>query len=187
MNKIRMEPVQTEEEIKTLAGLAHSIWHEYFPAILTEEQIDYMVERFQSVSAMTQQIREQGYQYYFLAAEGQPAGYCGICPDGSKLFLSKLYLKKEHRGKGYASQAFAFLEEFCEKNGYEAIWLTVNRFNEATIAAYKKKGFTIVGEQKADIGHGFIMDDYVMEKALVERAKDERESDGKIRGLVYKK
>ena len=38
MNKIRMEAVQTEEEIKTLAGLAHSIWHEYFPAILTEEQ-----------------------------------------------------------------------------------------------------------------------------------------------------
>ena len=58
---------------------------------------------------------------------------------------------------------------------------------KAAIAAYKKKGFTIVREQKADIGHGFIMDDYVMEKALVERAKDEQESDGKIRGLVYKK
>ncbi len=169
MDRICMELVQTAEKIKTLAALASGIWHEYFPVILTGEQIDYMVERFQSAAALTQQIREQGYQYYFLIAEGRPVGYCGVRPDENKLFLSKLYLKQECRGKGYASQTFAFLEELCGQKGYEAIWLTVNRFNEAAVAVYKKKGFTVVREQKTDIGHGFVMDDYVMEKVVEEK------------------
>jgi ribosomal protein S18 acetylase RimI-like enzyme len=47
------------------------------------------------------------------------------------------------------------------------IWLTVNRYNDATIAVYEKKGFRTVRTQVADIGNGFVMDDYIMEKEIV--------------------
>ena len=94
-------------------------------------------------------------------------GYTGVRPDGEgKLFLSKLYILKPYRGQGYASEAFAFLERLCAEEGLSAIWLTVNRFNTNTIAVYEKKGFVTVRTQVADIGSGFVMDDYIMEKTL---------------------
>lgn len=56
--------IQTEEEIGELAQLASAIWHEYFVAILSDEQIDYMVGKFQSYPALTDQIHQQGYEYF---------------------------------------------------------------------------------------------------------------------------
>jgi len=49
-------PIQTPEQIQILANLASEIWHEYFPCILPSEQIDYMINKFQSFSALTEQI-----------------------------------------------------------------------------------------------------------------------------------
>lgn len=93
-------------------------------------------------------------------------GYTGIHPEDGKLFLSKLYLRKECRGLGLASQAFAFLEDYCRAHGLSAIWLTVNRHNDHSVQVYEHKGFVTVREQAADIGHGYVMDDFVMEKQV---------------------
>lgn len=162
--------VKTEEQLQVLAATANEVWHEFFPCILTDEQIDYMVEKFQSYAAMKEQM-SGGYEYYLFYVDGQVTGYTGIHPekneDGQKkLFLSKLYLKKAFRGQGLASKAFVFLEKYCKENGLETIWLTVNRYNSHTIDVYEKKGFVTVREQVADIGNGYVMDDYVMEKKL---------------------
>lgn len=158
--------VTTDEEVRDLANLASEIWHEYFVSIISNEQIDYMVEKFQSYPAMTDQIHNQGYEYYFLTVQGAPVGYLGIKQEEGKLFLSKFYIQNEHRGKGYGSRAMEFLVELCKQRGLTAIWLTVNRYNDSTIAVYEKKGFRTVREQVADIGNGFVMDDFVMEKQL---------------------
>lgn len=83
-----------------------------------------------------------------------------------RVFLSKLYIAKEARGKGLASKAFAFLTELASSNKKQAIWLTVNRYNSGSIAVYEKKGFVKVREQVLDIGNGYVMDDYVMEMAI---------------------
>lgn len=155
-----------KEDMPRLAELASRVWNEYFPCILTEEQIDYMVEKFQSLPAMTDQVEHQGYEYYFLCDGGEPVGYMGIQPQEDKLFLSKLYLTKENRGKGYSSQAFSFLEEYSLKNGKKAIWLTVNKYNDHSIDVYRHRGFQTVRSQISDIGNGYVMDDYVMEKEI---------------------
>lgn len=159
-------PVISKEQISHLAGIANQVWHEHFISILSMDQIDYMVDKFQSVPAITDQIENQSYQYFLLDINGVCIGYTGIKPDGDKLFLSKLYLLKEYRGKGYASQAFEFLEGLCLGMGWNTIWLTVNRFNDNTIKVYEKKGFETIRTQVADIGNGFVMDDYIMEKRL---------------------
>jgi ribosomal protein S18 acetylase RimI-like enzyme len=39
----------------------------------------------------------------------------------------------------------------------------VNRNNVGAIGAYERLGFLRTGEQVVDIGHGFVMDDYVYE------------------------
>jgi hypothetical protein len=42
----------------------------------------------------------------------------------------------------------------------------VNKYNFA-IDVYKRLGFVTVADEVNDIGNGFVMDDYVMEKAVV--------------------
>lgn len=166
MEAIALAPVRTAGQIAVLAGLAREIWTEHYAAILEAEQIQYMVETFQSEEAVARQMDSEGYRYYLVYRRGEPVGYLGIQPGEDKLFLSKLYLRKEARGRGFARQMLAFMEGFCRARDLHAIWLTVNRHNSGSIAAYEKMGFATVREQKADIGNGFVMDDYIMEKAL---------------------
>jgi len=159
--------VDTVEEIAELTQLAAEIWREYYVSIITIEQIDFMIEKFQSVSAITEQIHHQGYEYYLISHDDFAVGYMSVRQDEGKLFLSKFYIRKEYRGRGYAGQATAFLEQLCKDRNLSHIWLTVNRHNESSIAIYKKKGFRTVREQIAEIGNGFVMDDYIMEKEIL--------------------
>lgn len=153
------------EDISYLADLADEIWHEFFTCILSRAQIDYMVGKFQSESAMRAQL-EDGYEYFFIQSEGKTVGYIGLRDEGGKIFLSKLYLKKDFRGRGLASVAFAFIERLCRERGASELYLTVNRHNEGAIAVYKAKGMNIIREQVSDIGNGFVMDDYVFSKSF---------------------
>lgn len=162
-------PVKDDDQIETLASLADVIWHEYWPDIISKEQTDYMVEKYQSVEAITDQINNQSYEYFFINNGETNVGFFGLQPDpeNEKLFLSKLYVAKNYRGQGFASDAFTFLENFCQERGLDAIWLTVNKNNRKAIDVYKIKGFETVRKQTKDIGEGFCMDDYIMEKHLL--------------------
>jgi GNAT superfamily N-acetyltransferase len=162
MTNLEFKEVTSDEDIRDVADTAKGIWHEWFPDIISEEQIDYMVEKFQSFDALKSQISEEGYHYFAVKLDGLTAGYYGICKkaDGS-LFLSKLYLKKEMRGKGLASLMFKEVKRFARRNGCEMIWLTVNKGNAHAISVYKHLGMRIIREEVTDIGGGFVMDDYV--------------------------
>jgi len=159
----RFHKVKEQEEINVVAELGTKIWHEHYSSILEPTQIDYMVDKFQSANAVALQINDQGYEYYLIKDEESVVGYIGLVMETDRVFLSKLYIAKEARGKGLASKAFAFITELATSNKKQAIWLTVNRYNSGSIAVYEKKGFIKVREQVSDIGNGYVMDDYVME------------------------
>ena len=59
-------------EVNRLAGL---IWHEAYRGIVSREQIAYMIERFQSVRAITEQLAPHGNRYSLMQHEARPAGY----------------------------------------------------------------------------------------------------------------
>ncbi|MCC3373734.1 GNAT family N-acetyltransferase [Cohnella sp. REN36] len=165
--KLKFAHVNTVKEIAEVARLAAEIWREYYVSIITIEQIEYMIGKYQSVPAITDQIHHQGYEYYFIHHDdSSTVGYMSVRQEEEKLFLSKFYIGKEHRGHGYASQAMIFLEQLCKDRNLSHIWLTVNRHNESSIAVYEKKGFRTIREQISDIGNDFVMDDFVMEKEI---------------------
>lgn len=157
--------VKTDEQLDTLDALACEIWHECFPGIITVGQIDYMVEKFQSKPAMIKQM-ESGYVYHLVCEADKPLGYFAVEKQGQQLFLSKLYLHSSARGKGLASLSFEKICQIARKAGCSEIYLTVNRRNSHAIEVYKKWGFVITREQDADIGNGYVMDDYVMTYTL---------------------
>ena len=163
---INFEKVVADKQIKKLAQVANMVWHDAFKKILTLEQIEYMIEKFQSFNALTEAINKNGYEYYFIKDGNNVLGYTGVKPENEKLFLSKLYILKEYRGKQVASKAFEFIESLARKKNLKSVWLTVNRNNNHAIDVYKHKGFVVTKTQVADIGNGFVMDDYIFEKAL---------------------
>ncbi len=154
------------KNITELANLASEIWHEYWVEILTPEQIDYMVENFQSEKAISNQIKNENYIYFFINVDNENAGYIGLSKKQDHLFLSKLYIKKEFRHKGLGTKAFDFIKNFAKENNYTNIILTVNKYNTNTINAYKKWQFKEIDSVVTDIGNGFVMDDYIMKYCI---------------------
>ena len=55
-----------------------------------------------------------------------------------------------------------FIISKAREVGSNAITLTVNKNNINSIKAYEKLGFKNTGSVVADIGAGFVMDDYTM-------------------------
>ncbi|MDR2426985.1 MAG: GNAT family N-acetyltransferase [Endomicrobium sp.] len=156
-------PVETQELIDITEKIAYEIWREHYASIITDEQIEYMLENFQSAEVIAKQISMQNYKYFLMKSqEGSFEGYFAIAADKEHIFLSKIYVRKSRRGKGYGKKAVFFIKDFAEENNFKSIFLTVNKNNINSIETYKKIGFYIEEEIKQDIGNGFFMDDYKM-------------------------
>ena len=167
--KVTITLVKDDAQLQEVAKLAEQIWHQHFTPIIGEKQVNYMVEKFQSYPALKSQIAD-GYEYYAVCLDGKLVGYTGVHAEDGALFLSKLYLEKSARGKGISSQMLAFLEDLCRKQGLSKIWLTCNKYNENSLKVYRHWNFQTTDSVETDIGGGFIMDDYIMERSLAPHA-----------------
>ncbi|MCL2622594.1 MAG: GNAT family N-acetyltransferase [Planctomycetaceae bacterium] len=153
-------------ELEELVVLIREIWREYYTSLTGAAQVEYMLEKFQSVDAIARQIAEEGYRYYGVIYDGKLAGYYAAKPsDDAVVFLSKFYVAAEFRGRGLGREMLQHLTEAARAAGADAIRLTVNKRNR-TVAFYRKLGFVITEEIVVDIGNGFVMDDYVMVKCI---------------------
>jgi ribosomal protein S18 acetylase RimI-like enzyme len=160
-------PALSASETALIAELARLIWNEHYNSIISQLQIDYMLDKFQSAAAINQQIAD-GMLYFLISSNSQPAGYLALMPDAKndKLHISKIYLDAANRGLGHGKQALDFIERQCNKMHIHKLWLTVNKHNRIAIDAYQRWGFHTTGSVVTDIGKGFVMDDYVMEKDI---------------------
>ncbi|EEG32200.1 acetyltransferase, GNAT family [[Clostridium] methylpentosum DSM 5476] len=161
----------SQSDIEAIARLANEIWQEHFTPIIGAGQVAYMVEKFQSVHAIADAVNNQGYRYYMAFENGELIGYCGVQPQQNELFLSKLYLRKDCRGRGISKQLLAEAVAYCKQLGHPSIYLTVNKHNDNTIAIYQRMGFTIDDAVVSDIGNGYVMDDYIMRLLIGKRGK----------------
>lgn len=162
---MQIETVSDKDQIQTIENLAYEIWNEHYTPIIGKNQVKYMLEKFQSVEAMTEQIKN-GFLYFLCKDYNVPVGYMSMNISDGALFLSKFYVVSEERGKGYGRKMITFLESLAKETNLNKISLTVNKHNTGSITMYKKVGFVICGTAVKDIGEGFIMDDYQMEKRV---------------------
>lgn len=166
MAEIKIIPCTSGEMLKETAELADEIWHEYFGSLLAPDQIDYMVDLFQSEPAMVRQTSQEHYRYYQVWNGGRLAGFIGLKYEPDRLFLSKLYLKKDERGKGIASQMLEHVYEQARLYHYPAVYLTCNKYNAHSLDVYAAKGFQTIDAVVTDIGNGYVMDDFILEKRI---------------------
>ena len=166
--KTIIHTVRTQEDAGRVSDLARIIWAEHYTPIIGSGQVQYMLNRFQSATQIWQDVTDHGCTYLWMTTDEQTVAYMAYCdrPDEQSCFLSKLYVRKDCRGRGFAKELVNGLVRRCRDEKKRRIWLTVNKNNTHSIAAYKKMMFYKTGLQVTDIGGGYVMDDVVMQRDL---------------------
>jgi len=156
--------VESPAQIEEVAALAREIWTQHYTPMIGAAQVAYMLEKFQSVEAITRQIKKEGCEYVWIP----DAGYAAWVPDRGKgsLFLSKIYVKEALRGAGLGRVLLTLARQRGVALGCHELWLTVNRHNSESISFYERLGFQKTGTLVQDIGGGFVMDDFRMAKNI---------------------
>lgn len=158
--------LDTPESLRIVRDIADEVWPKTFAPILPPEQIPYMMRMMYAPEVMERELRE-GYHFAALLVDGVPSGYVSWSPyhsDTAK--LHKVYLLTSCHGKGFGRMMLDYVSETCRSAGFRRLRLNVNKHNERAISVYRRNGFETVESVKNDIGGGFFMDDYVMEKRL---------------------
>ncbi|UEG49235.1 GNAT family N-acetyltransferase [Ferruginibacter lapsinanis] len=155
-----------EEAIPAIHSLARSIWPIAYKNIITDEQIDYMLELMYSPTSLQQQILEKKHQFIMAYENDLPVGYSSYSikseTEINTYRLHKLYVSVDQQRKGIATRLLNYIISDIQPTGATAIQLNVNKMNPSVLF-YTAKGFTVAEEQMLDIGNGFFMDDYIMQ------------------------
>ncbi|WP_313804004.1 GNAT family N-acetyltransferase [Flavobacterium sp.] len=156
-----------KEELHIVRDLACKIWPVAYGQILSEAQLDYMLENFYAIDSLEMQLASD---HVFLLAEENNvfygfASYEVNCNNSGKTKLHKIYVLPETQGKGLGKLFLNEVETAAKKAGNSCLYLNVNRYNIAQ-EFYKRLGFSVVHEEDIDIGNGYLMEDYVMEKKI---------------------
>jgi len=151
----------SKEQIPVIFQLAEEIWYDHYPSIVSLEQIEYMLKKFYSPQ-MLSELMNQGQMFYLIFEDEKPLGYLAVTQTTkSNWFMNKFYIKTSHQIKGVGTDV---LNIWGKMEMPETLQLQVNRKNFKSINFYFKNGFKIKEVADFDIGSGFSMDDYIMEK-----------------------
>ena len=151
----------TLSDIPLIRSLAEAIWWRHYPDIISDAQIEYMLEMMYSERSITDQM-QNGQNYTLVYTDDRPVGYYAVSEKSpSHFFLHKFYINVDKHRKGIGAAAFShMLENDCK--GFKEITLQVNRRNTKAVNFYFKHGFVIDYAKDVDIGNGYSMDDFFM-------------------------
>ncbi|HSI64957.1 MAG TPA: GNAT family N-acetyltransferase [Candidatus Saccharimonadia bacterium] len=157
-----------EDALPVVQKLAHEIWHQVYPTIISMEQIHYMLDLMYNLESMRREVRDRQVQYAMMIHDGESVGYIAWenKPASGATYLHKLYLKPGLHGHGIGSKALDWVTDRAREAGMRHLRLCVNRNNHPAIRAYRRAGFEFEEEVRTDIGGGFVMDDHVMGKGI---------------------
>jgi len=109
---------------------------------------------------------EQGVEFILIYEDVQPAGFAAFSKTEPEVYkLHKIYVLPSQQGKGTGRFIIDEVIKAIKQVGAMALQLNVNRNNNAKLF-YEKLGFVVIREEDIDIGNGYFMNDYVMEKKL---------------------
>lgn len=157
----------TIENIPLIKEIAEKSWRKHYPGILSNEQIEYMLEQMYSETELKNHFENPNYHYYLLSDDENFLGIMGFenhyQKDTTK--LHRIYILEEAKGKGVGKFAINFLKNQAKESGDQRIILAVNKQN-SSYHFYTSQGFNIYEEGVFEIGNGYVMDDYLMEYFL---------------------
>lgn len=156
----------TPADIPLLRDLASRIWRTCYPGVITVEQIDYMLAWMYSAEKIAEELTA-GVLWEIALLDDTPAGYLALTfADSAPAELNKLYLLPTLHGRGHGQAMLARALALTAARGGAALRLRVNKRNARALRSYERAGFRIVDSVVAAIGGGFVMDDYILSRAI---------------------
>jgi ribosomal protein S18 acetylase RimI-like enzyme len=155
-----------ENDLTTVERLAREIWPVAYDGIVPPQQLEYMLNLIYNNAALRDQLLNQQHIFLMVEQDGKPVGfasYSTVAPGISK--LHKIYVHQSTQGQGIGKQLIDHIIAQLKPQSIHTLRLNVNRYNKARFF-YEKLGFVIMKEEDIDIGSGYYMIDYVMEKKL---------------------
>ena len=166
--KIEISAVSAAD-VDAIAALARLVWQDAYPGIISQEQIDFMLEQRYNAARLREEVGGAGVWWDQIAVDGQLAAFScsllGATPGEVK--LDKLYVAPARQRLGLGGRLIARVIEHALANDCGTLILAVNKRNERAIAAYRQHGFAVRHAVCVDIGNGFVMDDFIMAKSLL--------------------
>lgn len=157
------------EDAEGIASVARRIWRQSYSHIISRAQIDYMLEQRFSQNQLSADLSGNECQYWIIRRGAEVVGYgsMALTPVEGRLKIQQLYVEASERGGGLGRRLMDQMIELAKTREARVVWLTVNRDNQSAIGFYQQYGFSMAGTCLAEIGQGFVMDDYVMEKSIL--------------------
>jgi ribosomal protein S18 acetylase RimI-like enzyme len=163
---VTLRPVSLNH-LDALRELGQQIWREHYVPIIGAEQVEHMVALRFAPEALLGYIGARDRWFKVLLLGEKMTGYTSYALDGAGgLKLEQLYIETHARGRGLGGTVLGQVESAARDRGCDRVWLTVNRHNASAITVYRHRGYEIERAAVFDIGGGFVMDDYVMTKAV---------------------
>ncbi len=168
MNPDHSFTAATLDELPLIADLARVIWRSHYPGIISEDQIEYMLERMYSLERMGKEVLNEGVVYILARSRAVPIGFAAYGPGAQpeEFRLHKLYLLPAHQRAGLGRSLLQMALSEARRRGASRLALAVNRKNLGALAAYRNYGFRVREAVRVEIGGGFVMDDFLLERAL---------------------
>lgn len=154
------------DDLTTVEQLAREIWPVTYEGMVAPEQLAYMLNLIYNNATLRDQLLHQLHTFLMADLDGKPVGFAAfstIEPGVSK--LHKIYVHQNTQGKGVGKKLIEYIIGHLQSQSIHTVRLNVNRYNKARFF-YEKLGFVIIKEEDIDIGNGYFMVDYVMEKKL---------------------
>ncbi len=156
-----------EEDLPIIRTLAEETWPSAYGDIISQEQITFMLDKMYNQGELREQLLH-GHHFIVASELKEDVGFAGFSVINSEtrtFKLHKLYVLPKMHGKGVGKVLMNEVVSQVKAQGGEFLQLNVNRANKAA-NFYEKAGFKIKETVDLDIGNGFYMNDYLMEKAL---------------------
>ncbi|MCR4634556.1 MAG: GNAT family N-acetyltransferase [Erysipelotrichaceae bacterium] len=155
----------TAQRIAQTSAFASEVFIDYYTPLIGKDQARYMADLFLSEKAIEKLI-DEGAVFATVTDHNEIIGFCEYKKEESRLFLSKFYVRKDHRHRGVGSFMWEEIKNYAKANGLSSIYLTVNKGNTPSYEIYQHLGFKVIDAVVNDIGQGYVMDDYIMEYTM---------------------
>jgi len=163
--QVEIRPV-TPPDVPAIAALAREIWQATYPGIITQEQIDFMLEQRYGHERLYDDLEDLHKWLDQAFHDGRRVGFAFSEIYKGEFKLDKLYIHPDVQRRGVGGQLIAHVAERARREGYPCVILQVNKRNTNAINSYQKYGFEVRTATVENIGGGYVMDDFVMEKKL---------------------
>lgn len=159
--------IATLDDIPVIQQIAYKTWPSTYGAIISEDQIKYMLDLMYSTESLVQQM-SKGHQFYLFESDiarrdnNEVLGFASVSNELEGVFkLNKLYIIPLAHKTGAGKALLTAVKAYAKENGGKQLILQVNKQNPA-IEFYKKQGLSILAENVFELEKGFVMDDYIM-------------------------